>query len=92
MLALRDQENLVHNHQTVAASKPMNQGLRRLQPKTPVARAPKTPFKIPLNDENDPLAFGKKTVKGAGKQKESIKDAFMTPLGMAEMLYPYNRS
>ncbi|RAK76044.1 uncharacterized protein BO72DRAFT_478413 [Aspergillus fijiensis CBS 313.89] len=80
MLALRDQENLVHNHQTVAASKPMNQGLRRLQPKTPVARAPKTPFKIPLNDENDPLAFGKKTVKGAGKQKESIKDAFMTPL------------
>ncbi|PWY69558.1 hypothetical protein BO70DRAFT_432510 [Aspergillus heteromorphus CBS 117.55] len=83
MLALRDQENLVHTHQTVAASKPLNQGARHLQPKTPGARAPKTPFKVPLNDENDPLAFGKKTVKAAGKQKESVnltvKDAFVTP-------------
>ncbi|PYH93491.1 hypothetical protein BO71DRAFT_441712 [Aspergillus ellipticus CBS 707.79] len=83
MLALRDQENLVHNHQTVAASKPLNQGARHLHPKTPGARVPKTPFKVPLNDENDPLAFGKKTVKAAGKQKESInlsvKDAFVTP-------------
>lgn len=86
MLALRDQENLVHAHQTVAASKPLNQGGKQLQPKTPGARAPKTPFKVPLNDENDPLAFGKKTVKGTGKQKEnakpSVKDAFVTPLGM----------
>ncbi|RAL15637.1 uncharacterized protein BO97DRAFT_468513 [Aspergillus homomorphus CBS 101889] len=80
MLALRDQENLVHNHQTVAASKPLNQGVRHLQPKTPGARAPKTPFKVPLNNENDPLAFGKRTVKGAGKQKELAKDAFITPL------------
>ncbi|PLB54251.1 hypothetical protein P170DRAFT_460445 [Aspergillus steynii IBT 23096] len=84
MLALRDQENLVHAHQTVAASKPLNQGGKQLQPKTPGARAPKTPFKVPLNDENDPLAFGKKTVKGTGKQKEnakpSVKDAFVTPL------------
>ncbi|KAH8432610.1 uncharacterized protein LDX57_010237 [Aspergillus melleus] len=85
MLALRDQENLVHAHQTVAASKPLNQGgKQQLQPKTPGARAPKTPFKVPLNDENDPLAFGKKTVKGTGKQKEngkpSVKDAFVTPL------------
>ena len=88
MLALRDQENLVHAHQTVAASKPLNQGARTLQPKTPGARAPKTPFKIPLNDENDPLAFGKKTVKGTGKQKDntklSVKDAFATPMGMCE--------
>ncbi|PLN76425.1 hypothetical protein BDW42DRAFT_178685 [Aspergillus taichungensis] len=84
MLALRDQENLVHAHQTVAAAKPLNQGARTLQPKTPGARAPKTPFKIPLNDENDPLAFGKKTVKGTGKQKDntklSVKDAFATPM------------
>ncbi|GKZ83612.1 hypothetical protein AnigIFM56816_008707 [Aspergillus niger] len=83
MLAVRDQENLVHSHQTVAASKPLNQGVRHLQPKTPGARVPKTPFKVPLrNDENDPLAFGKKTVKG-GKQKENInlttKNAFVTP-------------
>ncbi|KAF5856313.1 hypothetical protein ETB97_007549 [Aspergillus alliaceus] len=84
MLALRDQENLVHAHQTVAASKPLNQSAKSLQPKTPGARAPKTPFKVPLNDENDPLAFGKKTVKGLGKQngnaKPSVKDAFVTPV------------
>ncbi|KAI9924109.1 hypothetical protein MW887_007349 [Aspergillus wentii] len=83
MLAVRDQENLVHAHQTVAASKPLNQGVKQLQPKTPGARAPKTPFKVPLNDENDPLAFGKKTVKGNGKRTENAKpakDAFVTPL------------
>ncbi|GFF73615.1 hypothetical protein IFM53868_01115 [Aspergillus udagawae] len=83
MLALRDQENLVHTHQTVAAAKPLNHGVKQLQPRTPGARAPKTPFKVPLNDENDPLAFGKKTVKAAGKQKENTKpakDAFVTPL------------
>ncbi|RDW60436.1 uncharacterized protein DSM5745_10894 [Aspergillus mulundensis] len=85
MLALRDQENLVHNHQTVAASKPLNQSTRQLQPKTPGNRAPKTPFKVPLKDENDPLAFGNKTVKTLGKQNEnarpSVKDAFVTPMG-----------
>ncbi|KAL3478223.1 hypothetical protein BJX99DRAFT_109443 [Aspergillus californicus] len=85
MLALRDQENLVHSHQTVAALKPLNQGAKQLQPKTPGARAPKTPFKVPLKDENDPLAFGKKTVKTVGKQNEnarpSVKDAFVTPIG-----------
>ncbi|RLL94918.1 hypothetical protein CFD26_105309 [Aspergillus turcosus] len=83
MLALRDQENLVHTHQTVAAAKPLNHGVKQLQPRTPGARAPKTPFKVPLNDENDPLAFGKKTAKAAGKQKENTKpakDAFVTPL------------
>ncbi|KAL2828761.1 hypothetical protein BDW59DRAFT_142990 [Aspergillus cavernicola] len=85
MLALRDQENLVHSHQAVATSKPLNQGVKQLQPKTPGARAPKTPFKVPLKDENDPLAFGKKTIKTAGKQNEnarpSVKDAFVTPMG-----------
>lgn len=76
MLALRDQENLVHAHQTVAAGKPLNQGTKQLQPKTP--------FKVPLNDENGPLAMGKKTVKGGGKQNENMKpgkDAFVTPSG-----------
>ncbi|KAL2807861.1 hypothetical protein BJX63DRAFT_425046 [Aspergillus granulosus] len=85
MLALRDQENLAHAHQTVAASKPLNQGIKQLQPKTPGARAPKTPFKVPLKDENDPLAFGKQTIKTLGKQNENarpyVKDAFTTPLG-----------
>jgi hypothetical protein len=93
MLALRDQENLVHAHQTVAASKPLTQGIKQLQPKTPGARAPKTPFKVPLNDENDSLAFGKKTVKGGGKQngtaKPSVKDAFVTPMGKHTGLNPH---
>ncbi|KAL5048851.1 hypothetical protein BDW71DRAFT_10179 [Aspergillus fruticulosus] len=85
MLAVQDQENLVHTHQTVAASKPLNQGPRQLQPKTPGNRAPKTPFRVSLKDENDPLAFGKKTVKTIGKHNEnarpSVKDAFVTPMG-----------
>ncbi|KAI9375446.1 hypothetical protein BJX61DRAFT_142353 [Aspergillus egyptiacus] len=93
MLALRDQENLVHSHQTVAASKPLNQGARQLQPKTPGVRAPKTPFKVPLKDENDPLAFGKGTIKKTvGKQNEnarpSVKDAFVTPMGDARHRAP----
>jgi hypothetical protein len=88
MLALRDQENLVHSHQTAAAAKPLNQSVRQLQPKTPGLRAPKTPFRVPLNDENDPLAFGKRTVKGKGvlalqneNAVQSGKDAFTTPNG-----------
>jgi hypothetical protein len=90
MLALRDQENLAHAHQTVAAAKPLNQGIKQLRPKTPGARAPKTPFKVPLKDENDPLAFGKQTIKTIGKQYENarpfVKDAFTTPMGMHKAL------
>ena len=59
MLALRDQENLIYDRQTTAASKPANQGSKQLQPKTPGAKHPKTPYKIPLNDENDRTGFGK---------------------------------
>lgn len=92
MLAARDQENLAHSHQTTAAAKPLNQGTRQLNPKTPGMRT-KTPFRVPLNDENDPLAFGKKTVKGNGNRNENLmlpgksgfggdKNAFVTPLGM----------
>lgn len=66
----------MHSHQTTAAGKPLNQGLRQLQPKTPGA-------KVPLNDENNATAFGKKTLKGTGggKVQQSSKDAFVTPLG-----------
>ncbi|KAK2803623.1 hypothetical protein FQN51_003385 [Onygenales sp. PD_10] len=93
MLAARDQENLVHAHQTAAAAKPMNHGARQLQPKTPGNRAPKTPFKVPLNDENNPLAFGggRKTGKANNGQNENLlrpgKDgigggnALVTPMG-----------
>ncbi|EEQ91886.1 hypothetical protein RJZ56_000899 [Blastomyces dermatitidis] len=74
MLAARDQENLVHAHRTAAAAKPLNQSTRQLQPKTPGNRAPNTPFKLPLNDENNPLAFGggRKTGKVNNGQNENL--------------------
>ncbi|KAI9754213.1 MAG: hypothetical protein M4579_004810 [Chaenotheca gracillima] len=93
MLAARDQENLVHGHQTVAASKPLNQGVRQLPPKTPGARAAKTPFKVSFNDENNAtqIGDGKVTRKGSGgneqagtkarKFGEGDKNAFITPMG-----------
>ncbi|KAE9363018.1 hypothetical protein N431DRAFT_390543 [Stipitochalara longipes BDJ] len=89
MLAARDQENLVHGHHQAAASKPLNQGARGgLQPKTPGNKYPKTPLKIPLNDENAPTGFGK-SIKGKGLEnlvtgKKSAtfdKNAFVTPMG-----------
>lgn len=97
MLAARDQENLVHSHQTAAVAKSLNQGVRSLQPKTPGNIAPKTPFRVPLNDENNPLAFGglgKQTVAGprfqgqkenvirqAGKDGLQDKRPLATPMG-----------
>jgi hypothetical protein len=99
MLAARDQENLVHARQTTAAAKPLNQGIRQLQPKTPGNKVPKTPFKVPLNDENDPLRIGGKTgLKINGKGNENLlqstkkdvvvsKNAFVTPMGMIPNLY-----
>jgi hypothetical protein len=81
MLAARDQENLVHAHQTTAASKPLNQGIRGLQPKTP--GNVKTPFRAAKNDENKPLGFnGQKTI-GQGNNGKLDKMAFITPMGKA---------
>ncbi|KAG0645393.1 hypothetical protein D0Z07_8993 [Hyphodiscus hymeniophilus] len=88
MFSTRDQENLVHGHQQVAASKPLNQSTRSLQPKTPGNKYPKTPLKIPLHDENAPAGFGGKSVKGkglenlaTGKKATFNKDDFVTPMG-----------
>ncbi|OBT45310.1 hypothetical protein VE00_03635 [Pseudogymnoascus sp. WSF 3629] len=93
MLAARDQENLVHGQQALAASKPLNQGTRAAPPKTPGNRYPKTPLKIPLHDENAPTGFGKKSVlQTKGKGNENLvtggkkgtgldKNAFITPMG-----------
>lgn len=78
MLARRDQENLVNTHQTTAAAKPLNQGLKQLAPKTPGK-------KVPLNDENHPGAFKKLGVKGNGNRQDNGKpgnNAFVTPMGM----------
>lgn len=93
MFAARDQENLVHGHQQIAASKPLNQTTRGLQPKTPGNKYPKTPLKIPLNDENAPTGFGK-AAKGKGlenlvtgkKATAFDKNAFITPLGIYLMI------
>jgi hypothetical protein len=73
MLAARDQENLVHAHQSTAAGKPLNQGVRGLQPKTPGNNS-KTPFRPARNDENRNL-----TVKGPKPGLD--KNAFVTPAG-----------
>ena len=94
MLATRDQENLAHGHQTTAASKPLNQSTRQLAPKTPGNKAPKTPFKLPLNDENGPTGFGggktglrlKDVANGdlltGGKKGVALdRNAFVTPMG-----------
>lgn len=90
MLAARvDQENLIHEQHTVVAGKPLNQGLRGYTAKTPGNKAPKTPFKIPLNDENTYNA-GKSGLKTNGKGFDKTvtkkgpvfdKNAFITPAG-----------
>ncbi|KAK5194844.1 hypothetical protein LTR99_009984 [Exophiala xenobiotica] len=78
MLALRDQENLVHARQTTAAGKPLNQGIRALHPKTPGNQ--KTPFRPAKNDENATLAFkGQQGLVKEGPSKLD-KNAFATPL------------
>ncbi|POS81578.1 hypothetical protein DHEL01_v200016 [Diaporthe helianthi] len=59
--AHQDQENLVSIHQANAASK-QHGTTRALQPKTPGARYPKTPLKVPLNDENAVRVLGGKSV------------------------------
>ena len=96
MLAARDQENLVHGHQAAGAAKALNQGSRQLAPKTPSNKTSKTPFKVPLNDQNGIVPFG--GLKTAGKTmvkgNENLplankplgltgKNAFTTPMGMA---------
>ena len=80
-----NKENAAYEQQTAAAAKPLNQGVKGLAPKTPGAKAPpKTPFKVPLNDEN--AAFGGKTggkggLFGDGKTGKVDKSSFVTPAG-----------
>lgn len=88
MFSIRaNQENAIYEQQTAAASKPANQRLKGLAPKTPGNKAPKTPFK---NDENIRLDFGKTSGKGRqdgqaddGKGGKAQRDAFQTPAGMS---------
>lgn len=83
MFAARvDQENAIHARQTAAASKPLNQGI--LGAKTPGKLAPKTPHKVPLNDENEADKYGGKGTgkKGLGGKQQGgkiEKNLFQTP-------------
>ncbi|KAL6709678.1 hypothetical protein ACN47E_001106 [Coniothyrium glycines] len=84
-LAANDQENAVRHLHAGAAGKSLNAGLKGFNAKTPGNKAPKTPFKIPLNDEN---AAGKTQGKGkgnllmAGAQGGKLdENAFITPAG-----------
>lgn len=90
MFATRNHnENAIYEQQTAAAAKPLNQGLKGLAPKTPGAKAPKTPFKISRNDEN--AAFGPGKTGGKGKQGDektgkAERNAFVTPAGKLPVL------
>ena len=69
-------ENAIYNHQTAAAAKPLNQGVKGLAPKTP------GPTKLTLNNEN--AAFGKtggKKGKGKDDGAKEEKSVFVTPAG-----------
>ncbi|KAF2033805.1 hypothetical protein EK21DRAFT_85963 [Setomelanomma holmii] len=84
-LAAHDQENAVRNISIGPSGKPINAGAKAFGAKTPGNKAPKTPFKVPLNDEN---VF--KTGRGDGKGKGNLQltskkggdeNAFVTPAG-----------
>ena len=86
MLAARNQENLVLGHQNGGSK-------RQLHPKTPGARYPKTPLKVPLNDENAAHVVGgaKGNLTGRARGNENAltskaskgldKANFVTPMG-----------
>ena len=69
--AIRDQENLVHTQQTVLAAKQLNQNPRSLSAKAPINKHPKTPVRVPLNNENAPFRTGKSGLRIVGKGNEN---------------------
>lgn len=92
ILAANDQENAVRHLHASAAGKSLNAGLKGYNAKTPGNKAPKTPFKVPLNDENAVNKAGKSVLKANGKANENLlvtgkkgvkldENAFITPAG-----------
>jgi hypothetical protein len=92
-LAANDQENAVRHLQAGAAGKSLNAGIKGFGAKTPGNKAPKTPFKVPLNDENAVNKAGKSVLQTKGKGSENLlfttkkggktdENAFVTPAGM----------
>lgn len=89
-LAAYDQENAVRNISIGPSGKPLNGGVKAFGAKTPGVKAPKTPFKVPLNDENVTKQAGKANGKGnenllvTSKKGGKLDDnAFVTPAGEA---------
>jgi hypothetical protein len=91
-LAAHDQENAVRSLQLGPGGKPLATGSKSFNAKTPGNKAPKTPFKVPLNDENDFTRGGKSVLQTKGKGSENLlmtskkggkldANAFMTPAG-----------
>ncbi|KAI7235127.1 hypothetical protein KC330_g4498 [Hortaea werneckii] len=82
MFATRNHnENAIYEQQTAAAAKPLNQGVKGLQPKTPgVKGVSKTPFSKKHNDENASFGAGKMGGKGGDGGKADMS-AFVTPAG-----------
>ncbi|KAH9860530.1 hypothetical protein J1614_011861 [Plenodomus biglobosus] len=91
-LAAHDQENAVRHLQAGGAGKSLNAGLKGFNAKTPGNKAPKTPFHIPLNDENAVIKAGKSVLKTNGKANQNMlftsqkgakldANAFVTPAG-----------
>jgi len=78
IVAANDQENLVHTVQPGAGGKPLRP-LRPLGAKTPAHKPPKTPFKVPLNNENALGKGGKSLSKTFAGKLDS--NAFVTPAG-----------
>jgi len=91
LLAANDQENRVRSFAGGAAGKALGNSLKpqSFAAKTPGNRVPKTPFKVPLNDENDLGKTGKGGLKtnGKGKQTTLDKNAFITPAGKGANWY-----
>lgn len=90
LAAHHDQEN-VYTHQAGASK-------QQLQAKTPGARYPKTPLKVPLNDENTNHGIGGKSVLRAKGNNENVltvgkggngikggKEALVTPARMYQI-------
>jgi hypothetical protein len=91
-LAAHDQENAVRHLHAGPAGKALNGGAKSFNAKTPGNKAPKTPFKVPLNDENAVNPAGKSLLQTKGKPSENLlfttkksgkidENAFVTPAG-----------
>ncbi|KAK4157204.1 hypothetical protein C8A00DRAFT_11971 [Chaetomidium leptoderma] len=66
MLAAHHNQENVYTHQAGASK-------QQLQAKTPGARYPKTPLKVPLNDENANHGFnGKSVLRGKGNNENTL--------------------